>query len=139
MKKIRRVCLIVPCLYAVLITLVIFLFGKLDNFSIILLFMNYFILIINFISYKRESERIYKIYEKGFKYLKFVHKERYKLYLIGSSKEKIERYSTELERCGTMMLDEGKYIISNNLLTKKNIKKIQEMMEQTKKMMTTIS
>lgn len=72
---------------------------------------------------------------KGLEYLQTAHKARYKHYLTGD-KEKIEEYSTKIERFGRAMLDVGEHAISSNLLSKKHINNVREILDQTKEMMT---
>ena len=124
-------------------TTVKFLLGKADIFSMIFLFMCYIALALNMISSIIskivkivDSYTLYKSYKNGLEYLKAVHKERYKLYFTGS-KEKVEEYSAEIERYGTTLLDSGESAISNNLLNQKHSQKVQEILKQTKKLMTT--
>ncbi len=122
-----------------------FLLGKADTFSTVCMFLCYSVLalelilsivlkIVKFIM----SYILYKTYTDGLTYLKAVHKERYKLYFT-ESKEKVEEYSAEIERYGTAMLEAGERAISNNLLSQKYTQRVQEILEQTKKLMTTVN
>lgn len=82
----------------------------------------------------------YEMYIKckdALEYLKVMHTVRYKLYFMGT-KEEVEEYSAEIERCGTILLNICENSISNNLLTKKHIKKVEEILNQTKNLMTTV-
>lgn len=125
-------------------TTVKFLLGKADTFSMIFMFVCYIAIALNMVSSiilkivkVVDSYELYKTYKNGLEYLKAVHKERYKLYFTGS-KEKVEEYSAEIERYGTTLLESGESAISNNLLNKKHSKKVQEILEQTKNLMTTV-
>lgn len=143
-EVLRKVWLVFSWLWLFYIT-VKFLLGKADTFSIVCMFVCYSLLTLNLIlsivlkivkfigSYK-----LYKTYTNGLTYLKAVHKERYKLYFTGS-KEKVEEYSAEIERYGTAMLEAGESAISNHLLSQKHTQKVQEILEQTKKLMTTVN
>ena len=120
-----------------------FLIGKADTFSTVCMFVCYSICSLNLlvivvckIIEKVANYKAYKQYEKGFKYLEAVHKARYKLYFTGTSEE-VETYSKEIERYGNAMLNVGEYYVSNNTLSKIQTKKVQEILNQTRKLMTT--
>ena len=124
-----------------------FLMGKLDIFSTIFMFVYYSIfaldLILSIVFKIKQKVNEYKMYKSmykslldGFVYLQTVHKERYKLYFIGD-REKVERYSTEIERYGNIMLDACKSAISYNLVDEKHMESVEKMIKQTEKLMTT--
>lgn len=120
-----------------------FLLGKANTFSTIYMSICYSILAlylilsaIQKIVEKLDNYKAYKAYEKGFEYLKSVHKARYRLYFTGTSQE-IEAYSAEIERYGNAMLNVGEDYISNNLLSKKHIKRVKEILDQIPKLMST--
>lgn len=97
-------------------------------------------LILSIVTKTLQMINSYKLYKKckdGLEYLKAVHTERYKLYFIGT-REKVEKYSTVIERYGSALLNVCEISISNNLLSKKHTKKVEEILNQTKNLMATI-
>lgn len=82
------------------------------------------------------SYRLCKIYEKNLEYLKYLHKTRYKLYFTGDT-ERINEYSKKIERYSSIILDNGENALSTELLNKKQARKIQEILNQTRELMTT--
>lgn len=116
-----------------------FLMGKADIFSTICMFVCYsylaLILILNIVL-KILQYKTYKFLVNEFEYLQAVHDARYKLYFTGD-REKVEEYSAEIERFGNVLLDVCKTAISSNLLSKKRIKNVEEIINQTKKLMIT--
>lgn len=137
-KVLRKVLLVFSWLALFEMT-IRFILGKADIFTIICLVICYSIWFLNLvldIILKIQTYKMYKAYEDGFKYLKAVHKARYKLYFTGN-KEDIETYSAEIERYGKAMLDVGEYYISNKKLNKRQKKTIQEILNETKRLMTT--
>lgn len=117
--------------------------GKADTFTTVCMFLCYAVWTLNFILSivlkiftKVSDYKLYKKYTEGFNYLKAVHKARYKLYFTGNNEE-IESYSEEIQRYGSAMLDVGESIASKNTLTKKQNKKVHEIIEQTKQLMET--
>ena len=120
-----------------------FLLGKADTFSTVCMFvcysiwsLNLLVIVVCKVIEKVTNYKAYKQYEEGFKYLEAVHKARYKLYFTGTSKE-VETYSEEIERYGNAMLNEGQNKVSNNKHSKTQTKKVQEILNQTRKLMTT--
>lgn len=113
--------------------------GKADIFSTICMFVCYsylaLILILNIVL-KILQYKTYKFLVNEFEYLQAVHDARYKLYFTGD-REKVEEYSAEIERFGNVLLDVCKTAISSNLLSKKRIKNVEEIINQTKKLMIT--
>ena len=103
--------------------------------KLILLALNLILIIVLKIEIKVKAYKLYKFLVKGFEYLQAVHKVRYKLYFTGD-KEKIEEYSTEIERCGRIILNVGEYEVSNNLFSKKQVNEIIEILDQTKEIIT---
>ena len=83
------------------------------------------------------SYKQYKVCKDGLEYLKAVHAARYRLYFTGT-KEKVEEYSAKIERLGTVLLNVCEGSISNNQLSKKHTQKVKEILNQTKKLMTTV-
>lgn len=133
-----KVCLVFFCLYLFYMTAK-FLLGKADTFTIVgisILSLDLIVLIIGKIMDKVNEYQTYKSLVEGLEYLQAVHKVRYKLYFIGD-KEKIEEYSTEIERYGNAMLNVGKTAISSKLISKKHVKSVEEIINQTEKLMTT--
>lgn len=137
----RKVWLVFSWLYLFYMTAK-FLLGKTDSFTSVCLFICWSIwalnLILHIVSKIMDKVNDYKTYKslvKGLEYLQAVHKERYKLYFTGD-KEKIEEYSTEIEKYGRAMLDVGNCAISSNVLSKKHINNVKEILDQTKEMMT---
>lgn len=135
----RKVWLVLSWLYLFYITAK-FLLGKADTLTTVCMFICYsisvlyfIVLIISKIIHKVNDCKIYKSLEKGLEYLQAVYKERYKLYFTGD-KEKIEEYSAEIERYGNAMLNAGESAISNNLLSKKHVTNVKEILNQTKEM-----
>lgn len=141
-KEILRKVLVIfywLCLFYVSVK---FLPGKADSFTCVCIFICWsilaLILILIIVSKIMDKVNAYKTYKsliKGIEYLQAVQKARYKLYFTGD-KEKIEEYSTEIERYGRVMLDVGKNAISSNLLSKKHINNIKKILDQTKEIMT---
>lgn len=118
------------------------LLGKADFFTSACVFLCWSILALNLIliivlkiEIKVKVYKLYKFLVKGFEYLQAVHKVRYKLYFTGD-KEKIEEYSTEIERCGRIILNVGEYEVSNNVFSKKQLNEVIEILDQTKEIMT---
>lgn len=140
-EVLRKVWVVFSWLYLFYMT-VKFLLGKADSFTSVCIFICWSIWALNLILSivlkvmdKVNDYKTYKSLVKGLEYLQAVHKARYKLYFTGN-KEEIEEYSTEIERYGRAMLDVGEHTISSNLLSKKHINNVTEILDQTKEMMT---
>ena len=116
-----------------------FIMGKADVLCIIAVCITYAGFLLNgilslinlIITYKAQ-----KVYKEGYDYLKAVHKARYKLYFSGD-KEEIEIYSKEIERYGNVLISIGEDRMKKEKLSKKLRNEIQEIIDGTKKLMTT--
>lgn len=134
----RKVWLAFSCVWLFYITVKFFL-GKADTFSTICMFVCYSSLALTLILtivLKINAYKTYKSLVNGFEYLQAVHKARYKLYFT-EDREKVEKYSAEIDRYGYALLAVGRTVISDNLLSKKHIKNAKEILNQTEKLMTT--
>lgn len=136
----RKVLLISSCSLLFYIA-VSFLLGKEIIIYICIFcftFALYLILIVVLqIHYMITYYKLYKICKDLLEVLKALHRERHKLYFTGT-KEQVEEYSTlieESEELGTCLMNICEYFISNNLLSKKHAKKIEEILNQTKMLM----
>lgn len=142
-EVVRKVWSVFSYLYLFYIT-VQFLNGEADTLSKIFLFVCYssialviIVKIIDKIIKVVYSYKLYKSYKNGLEYLKAVHQVRYKLYFTGSN-EDVEKYSEEIEKYGAILLSTGENAITSNLLIKKHSQEVQAILEQTKKLMTTV-
>ena len=142
-EVLRKVLLVFHCLWLSYIT-VKFLLGERDTSNIICMCICYSIWALNLILsvvtkilHIISSYKLYKKCKDGLEYLKAVHTARYKLYFMGT-KEKVEEYSAEIDRYGTALLNICEDSISNNLLSKKHTQKVEEILNQTKNLMTTV-
>lgn len=142
-EVLRKVWAVIFYLWLFYITLQ-FLLGKVNIFSMILISVFYIAIalyLISIIIFKIvkivDSYQLNKTYKNGLEHLKALHKKRYKLYFTGD-KEKVEEYSAEIESYGTTLLESGASAISNNLLNQKYSQKLQEILEQTKNLMTSV-
>ena len=52
--------------------------------------------------------------------------------------EKIEAYSNEIEEEGEYLIDIGKICIENNILSRRQMANVKEMLEQTERMMKNV-
>lgn len=114
--------------------------GKADVLCIIAVCITYFGFLMNGIVWLVKviaSYKTHKIYKKGYDYLKAVHKARYKLYFSGDKVE-IEVYSKEIERYGKMLISIGEKRLKDEKLSKRMRSEVQEIIDGTKKLMTTI-
>ena len=71
----------------------------------------------------------------GLRYLKRIHKERYMLYLTGD-REEAEKYSKEIKEFGEDIIKLAECF--KNLENRKRSRKMQEIIDQTQKLMTTV-
>ena len=90
------------------------------------------------IIYRIGGYRLYKQYKENFEYLKNLHKNRYRLYFTEERNEKIEVYSNEIEEEGEYLIDIGKICIENNILSRRQMANVKEMLEQTERMMKNV-
>lgn len=146
MKKkeiLRKVRVVILCWCFFVIAFEIFR-GEVDVFTVLCMFIFFGVVCIIFvllkilisqISFKIETSRAFKQYEKRFKYLEDVYKTRYKLYFIGTHEE-IGYYSRFIEEVGNLILEQGKWYISINILNKNQLKRVKEILNQTEKMLT---
>lgn len=142
-KKTRKVCLLTFHWMWLFYITVNFFLGTADIFSIICMFVCYsawsLILILSII-FKIISKiydyQTYKAFVIGFEYLQHIYKIRYKLYFTGD-REKIDEYSTEIYKYGKALILSGEIAISGKLLSKKHIHKVENILKQTKELMTT--
>ena len=81
---------------------------------------------------------MYKQYKENYEYLKNLHKNRYRLYFTEEGNEKIEAYSNEIEEEGEYLIDIGKICIENNILSRRQMANVKEMLEQTERMMKNV-
>ncbi|MGN1301840.1 MAG: hypothetical protein ACI4U9_04905 [Clostridia bacterium] len=116
-----------------------FIMGKADVMCIIAVCITYAGFLLNgILSLVKiiSTYKAHKVYKEGYDYLKAVHKARYKLYFSGD-KEEIETYSKEIERYGNILISIGEDRMKDAKLSKKIRKEIQEIIDGTKKLMTT--
>lgn len=137
-----KVWFVHSCLWIVCTTVKFFL-GMADIVSTICMFVCYSVLALHLIlnvttKIKRKFNEyiLYKSLVNGLEYLKYVHKKRYKLYFT-ADREKIEEYSAEIDRYGNVLLNNGRTVISDKLVGKKHIQNVEEILNQTEKLMTT--
>ena len=138
-EVLRRGCLVFGEVCFIYVS-VKFALGKASTFETMLMATCDFVLVLNLITSiisKIVEIVLYKSYRKRLEYLENLHKIRYKLYFTGS-KEEVEEYSTKIENYGTILLKGGKEAISKKLLRKKHSQKVQEILKQTEKLMTTV-
>ena len=97
-----------------------------------------FLIPLDIVAYKIISKvsiyRFYKQYEISFERLKSFHKLRYKLYFTGTKKE-VEEYSEAIESIGNLMIEFGEEYISNNMLSKKQKKRVKKILCETRTLM----
>jgi hypothetical protein len=122
-----------------------FFLGKTDTISNICLIVFYGVLAWEIIMwlYGEIYEKIilyqaYKSYEEAFKYLTTIHNKRYKLYFSTKGQGNVDAYTAEIERYGNAILTSGKFWISNNLLSKSQTRRVEEILEETYRMMKTV-
>ena len=129
-------------IFIIFITIIVFL-GKAatrDIYIIVIFYILHGIMLLLRLAYEM-AKLIYsyetdKFLSKALIYLKAIHKARYKLY-FSEDKDLVEEYSVEIQRQGTAMINLGEDAILSNLLTKKHRNNIEEIIIQTKKLMTT--
>lgn len=140
-KSLRKVWLVLPVALFSLSTIVKFLLGRVDTYSIILLLLCYIALaaseVIPIIKREVSHYKLYKAFKITLEYMKIIHKKRYKLYFTGS-KEEVEKYSEQIQVYGISLLALGKTFILNDLLNKRYSQKMQEMLEEIRILMTTV-
>lgn len=78
--------------------------------------------------------RLKKI-EENFRYITLLQQSRIRLY-SKESRNAVEGFSAEIKEYGNTILLDGEYFISKNVFTKKQAKTVQEIIDQTKKIMT---
>lgn len=130
--KILSICTCVKCTIDLLQ-------GKTDFITTHVLFVIYSLIILFIITKvvrKVYENKRYREYIGGIKYLKDLHKRRYELCFSGD-KVKLEEYSAELKGYGKAMLDAGNYYVRYSTYGKKRTKRIKEILEETKLIMTT--
>ena len=130
--KILSICTCVKCTIDLLQ-------GKADFITTHVLFVIYSLIILFIITKvvrKLYENKIYRQYIRGIKYLKDLHKRRYEQY-FSDDKVKLEEYSAELKGYGKAMLDAGNYYVRYSTYGKKRTKRIKEILEETKLIMTT--
>lgn len=71
----------------------------------------------------------------GLRHLKRIHKERYMLYLTGD-REEAEKYSKEIKEIGEDIIKLAECF--KNLENRKRSRKMQQIIDQTQKLMTTV-
>ena len=119
-----------------------FLMGTADTFSTIYMFIFYSIwalnLILSMVLNAKNEYKLYKNLVNCFKDLQTAHKILYKLYFTENS-EKVEKYASAIKKYGNALINSCENSISSNLLSKKHVKKIEEILKKTKDFMTTIN
>lgn len=144
LKKVVRKCGgIIFFLYLIIAT-ILCITGKASNFdklfvtvsysfiSLIVLFSVVLQLYDNYLLLKQYIE-----YKKGFTYLKGIHTKRYKLYFTGTEDE-IKLYSEEIKRYGDTLIRIGEENIKSYNFSKNMSQKIEDIVDETKKLMTSI-
>lgn len=134
----RKVWLAFSWVWFFYITVKFFL-GKADTFYTICMFVWYSLWALDLITIIVSRIIYYKTYKalvNGFEYLKTLHKIRYKLYFTGD-REEVEECSAEIDKYENILLDAGRTAISDNLLRKKHIKSVEEILNQIERLMTT--
>ncbi len=89
-----------------------------------------FIFILHII-YRIGGYRLYKQYKENFEYLKIFIKIDIGFILLKREMKKIEVYSNEIEEEGEYLIDIGKICIENNILSRRQMANVKEMLEQT--------
>lgn len=130
--------------YALLLyTTIISILGKANTVDKIYMWTCYLLLVITLlvkfsckiatiiIQYKS-----YIKYRREFNYLQAIHKKRYKLYFM-ENRELLDKYSVEIADHGLALIKAGEECISKQLLNKKQMMAIGDMINQTVSMMTT--
>ena len=140
----RKILYLISCIWLGCIT-VKFILEGLDPISTTFMILSYIAIalpiILNIILIIWEKVIYYKAYERyirSFKYLKILHKERYKLY-FKSNNQDIESYTTIIEGLGKMIIDAGEFYISQNLFNEEKRNQVKIILEQTEKLLTTVS
>ncbi len=135
-------CYIFSCIWLIY-TSIKFLLGKVsieETIGIMICICVFGYLLMKTIFIKIENKyldcKIYNNLMYLFKYLQNLHSMRYKLYFTGNRKE-IEKYSILIEQYGNNILDVGNLAISEKWLTSKQQEDIENILMQTKKLMTT--
>ena len=119
------------------IVLIILLFmGKttvLGNIALILYGVNIFLDIASIIRYNALLHK----YRYLYKCLESFHKERYYLCFSGT-KEEVNKYTKLVEECAGTILDVSIHLTQYSRATKKQIKEVQEIVDKTKALLTTL-
>lgn len=137
----RKVLFVVINLFCILYVTANFLRGRANVFAIIgmvILYVGWILFFILHIIYRIGGYRLYKQYKENFEYFKNLHKNRYRLYFTEERNEKIEVYSNEIEEEGEYLIDIGKICIENNILSRRQMANVKEMLEQTERMMKNV-
>lgn len=119
------------------------LLGKIDVLTMILLAVAYFYIILKCITcvlnliLKREDYKLHKECKQLFEQLKIMHKARYKAYFSGNDEE-IETLSEGIESTGELLITIGEERLKDGKVSKRIRKELIEMIDTTKKLMTTV-
>lgn len=88
---------------------------------------------------RKKFKPTFQAYKEVFECFKFCHKQRYFGYLNGKrDDDDIKGYSDEVEKYGKVLLDIGKVMVEDERVFKRERKEIQQIMNKTEKLMTTI-
>ncbi len=119
------------------------LLGKIDILTMILLAVAYFYIILKCVTcvlnliLKREDYKLNKECKQLFEQLKTMHKARYKAYFSGNDEE-IENLSEGIESTGELLITIGEERLKDGKLSKRIRKELIEMIDTTKRLMTTV-
>lgn len=119
------------------------LLGKIDILTMILLAVAYFYIILKCVTcvlnliLKREDYKLQKECKQLFEQLKTMHKARCKAYFSGNDEE-IENLSEGIESTGELLITIGEERLKDGKVSKRIRKELIEMIDTTKRLMTTV-
>ena len=119
------------------------LLGKIEILTIILLVIAYSYLILKCINrvlnliLRIRDYKLHKEYKHLFEQFKTMHKLRYKAYFSGNNEE-IKMMSEVIESTGELLIKTGEERLKVGKVSKRNRRELVEMIDTTKKLMTTV-
>ena len=139
-KGLLKVWLIFSWISLIYVT-VKFLLGKADTFNTILVFGCWSVIIFNMIldviakvMNKVNDYRAYKQFVERLRVLRILQKNMH-INCYAGNKEEVKSISTKIEEHGTSILEFGEYCIQRNVLSKRHIEEVQEMLAEVKNLM----
>ena len=138
----RNILLLICCLF--IFSQMVSMFSKSSSvfekilicICCLMLTLSFILSIITDISNKITARNAYNAYERSFVYLLIIHQARYKLY-FSENKDDIEIFTNEIQNHGKNIIRIGEAFIATNQFNKRQIKAINVIISETKKLMTT--